>query len=143
MATKEQDLAALEALTSHIVGTLSDNIKKDSDTIVEYETVEGRITGYGLLNEENVAIQKIFSSKGSKLEYHIHKVKEWLIVIEGKYSIVIDKGQGAESIVLHHGESVYMEPGTCHSAEALEDTWIIAITVPADGGFPNARPLHQ
>lgn len=142
MTTKDQDLAVLKVMGKQLTRSLTDNISKDSDVVIEYKTEEGRIIGHGLLKEDDVAIQKIFSSKGSKLEFYIHKVREWLIVTKGKYSITIDTGNGLKKKILIRGDSVYMEPGTSHSAEALEDTYLIAITVPSDGGYPNARPVQ-
>lgn len=66
---------------------------------------------------------------------HAHKVHEWLIVYEGSFEMEIN----GEIKLLRKGDYVYIKPNSPHSVlNTLADSWFIAITVPADEGFPDA-----
>ena len=114
---------------------LSDIIKTDSDDIIEYEVMDiGKAVAFGIYNVPDIAVSKVFISEGAKTLEHEHDTIEWLILYEG--SVMIDcEGQDWK---INKGQGFYILNNSPHTVEALEDAWMIAITIPADRGFPSA-----
>lgn len=141
---KHKDMTSLnilEELTKEIKTppTLKDHEVNRRGCIIEYEGDKGTVLGFGLLNKATVAVQDVFSSKGSLFCQHSHVVREWFILYKGKYKVIIFDDSGDTVIfekVLAPGDSIYIDPHRLHSCEALEDSWMLAVTVPADEDYP-------
>lgn len=122
----QSSLIKLRELTHQL--TLSDCVRADSPGWVRYETLKGSCIGVALLTERSVAVQKTFMSRGTIFPKHVHSETEIMIIFEG--SLQIGKS------ILGPGDLVRFAPNEEHAAVALEDTWMIAVTVPACGAYP-------
>ena len=132
MRLNNGDLEKLKELTESLK-PLHELIKDCDENAIEYETIEGTLLGFGLYKSSDIAVQRIFMSKGSKIDKHIHEeAKEIGIVYKGKLIIKINN----EEKVLEKGDIVYFNPKETHSARAEEDTWSLWITIPPSLGYP-------
>lgn len=109
---------------------------------VKYISDEGEdILGYGLFKTDLVAVQRALMLEGTTIAKHHHpNSKEWLIVFEGELILLDDKGKEIKRIGV--GDHIIFEPNEPHRLKTNPengDTWMIAITIPADEGYPNAR----
>ena len=96
----------------------------------------GRVVSTGLFKEPHIGIAVTELQKGAKMRKHKHKAKEWVIVYRGSLVVQHDK----ELITLKAGDSWYINPNIPHRiVEVLEEAKIVAITVPLDKGWPDAR----
>lgn len=126
-----ENLEILKKLTPE----LKDLVEPHS-SIINYDIPEGKVTGVGLYNIHEAAIQVAACSKGSVFPEHTHIATEWLIVISGKCKVVFPD----RTKILKPADGAYILPDTCHSVEFLENTSIIGITIPADTyGYPSAK----
>jgi quercetin dioxygenase-like cupin family protein len=124
---------------------LTDNLRPLSSLVMEmyenrvaYDTHDtGECTGNAIYNDGNIAIQKTFISKGAILPSHCHvDCMETLIMISGHLKIINGAGEEVhlKGII---GERMYcFGSGEVHEIEAIEDTVLIGITIPADKGYP-------
>ena len=116
--------------------SMSEIIKKQfANNLIEYEGTSGSVIGLGIYKEEDLAIQKTFLSKGSHVPKHSHLENEWMIVISGyihfEFNGTVKK--------IKNGGLVYFNMNEYHAATAIEDTWLLCITIPPSGGYPNAN----
>ena len=109
-------------------------VSREPVNIVEYTTEGPKIYGKCLHNEEAFAIQLVTIPKGSTFPSHKHNkpIVEYGIVIEGVLMITINNLRTK----IGPGEHIRVPPESLHEAEALEDTRVIAVTIPRDPGFP-------
>lgn len=126
------NIRRLETLVNELPD-LSEIVQSARGKRVEYG-VEGECVGYGLLNEPEIAVQRAFLTKGTIFPPHAHDTKELLIVYIGRLNVMCD----SKVVELSPGGHYYFPHNAVHSVEALEDTWVIGITIPADGGYPRA-----
>ena len=112
-------------------------IATHNDESIKYHTEnmpdENGCIGYPLLNTEAVAIQIAYMKKGAIFPRHTHKVTEWLIIYKGKLKFFNGAYQGK---VLNGGDEIKIKPNTSHRVLAEEETWMVAITIPACEGYP-------
>ena len=102
--------------------------------VIEYEMEKGTAIAFGLWKQKDVAVSRTFFSGDSIFPEHSHNEKEFIIVYEGQMNVTVE----GKIITLTPGDLVTICPGQAHSAEAVVDTRIIAVTVPAAEGFPEA-----
>lgn len=138
MNQKSNPIETLRELTKVLpqVPALVDMIHNPGNvrSYVEYEVEDGTSIGFGLLNQKEVAVQKLFLSKGTNFPSHKHdEEKEIGIVFQGKLSVTIN----GESRILGVGDVVQFDKNCCHSGKAIEDTWLIAVSIPRIEGYPN------
>ena len=121
----------------HEINTYLDSfIKRDKGDMIEYDPKSnGEWFGVGLYKVKEMAVQRVFMSKGTEIPTHAHPAKEWVIVYRGRFMLNVD---GAEMEV-GVGESMYFKPNQPHSGVMLEDTWILCVTIPADASYPDAE----
>lgn len=110
--------------------------KSKRDGFIEYETGEGTGFGKGLYASEEVAVQRAYFSAGTVLPSHAHGETEILVSYRGKFKLVMGDGSEREYVP---GEVALILPGTAHEARAVEDLWVIGITVPGSSGYPGVR----
>jgi len=102
--------------------------------VVEYNLPGGKVIGWGLLNIPEIAVQKVFGVAGSSLPNHLHEVeKEIIIVYRGHIRITTDDGVHD----LKAGDCLTVPPGKVHSSYSETNVELIAITIPAEKGFPS------
>ena len=138
------DLMELRELTDSLP-PLPTGLPHGDDGYYEYPTVgdSGFVRAWSLLSDPRVAVAKFELSKGSVYPPHSHQMaKEWVIVYSG--SLLVDvvgevscahfRGQDS---VLRAGGCVHFVRGQVHQATALEDTELLAITIPRDDAYPD------
>jgi quercetin dioxygenase-like cupin family protein len=103
---------------------------KDS---VAYAMLAGICTGEELFYNQSIAVQRSFMNKGAKFPIHLHNQIEWIIVSRGH---LINDTEGVIT-ELKDGDGVKIERGHSHCIEAITDTWLIGITIPASEGYPH------
>ena len=122
----DNTVAKLRELTKVVAG---DILK----TSIEYKTTNGTAIGFGLFADENVAIQRVFFSAGTKFSNHIHdNADEYCILVSG---CLIFSLNGKEPKITRGGVFI-VNPLIQHSAHAIEDTWAIFVSIPPVVGYP-------
>ena len=127
-------LDKLEELTPNlpIVPSLQD-FKIVSDGIIKYRLDKGEAISESIYYTEDVAIAKFHIPTGNTFITHAHKNSdEWLIVLKGILGLTVED----EYFLLHKYDSTKITADKPHKAIAVENSTIIAITVPRDDGFP-------
>ena len=111
-----------------------------ADGAVEYR-VDGTCIGFNLWNESRISVQRCFLSAGAVFPEHTHEHSaEWLIVYAG----LLQVQYGEEDMVtVLPGQCVQFSPGQLHTVAAIEDSWMIGVTVPADPGYPTGGPYIE
>ena len=139
-----ENLKKLQEITPTLDKLVQDKGHEAPD--ITYETVgNGTFIGFILHNERAVAAQRVFMSKGTEIPPHHHEEKEFVIVYSGSFKLmscpvclsVIDGQPTPNNDIFKTGDAVYFPPNQPHGGLALEDTWIVSITVPSGGGYPN------
>lgn len=112
-----------------------ENISHGSGKYMQYDTDDGTCFGIGLWTDEFISVGRFFMSAGAKLKEHDHAEKEMIIVSSG---CLISYSNGERKVVKQYDCIVFQE-GVSHRVVALEDTWMIASTVPPSKAYPDAR----
>ena len=127
--------AYVELLPDHVPGTLVGNILElDAETGIGY--------CIGLKKNRSVAVADTVVSIGSKFLMHFHPEKEIMVVYQGAIRLTVYGATADDPVETHYlraGDVHIIDPNISHNSEALEDSKIIAITIPAAVNFPNAR----
>jgi quercetin dioxygenase-like cupin family protein len=132
ISEEKKRLKKLEELTEKLP-TFHDIIKeKTINSYLEMEMDEGYGFGFNLWNQEEIAVARWFSTKGSKFPKHSHLETEWIIVYKGKMRLIFND----KEVILNEGEGYQIEPNIDHGAEFLDNTWYIAMTIPASKDWP-------
>lgn len=103
------------------------------DGVVKYECSGGDAVGVSLYNTPEMAVQVCHVPNGTKFVNHIHPMREYVIVYHGSAAVDVD---GKERVVLKVGDYLVVEPNTRHNFEALEDCWVLGVTIPASRKYP-------
>ncbi len=103
--------------------------------MVGWETSGGLAQAWGLLKEPEVAVCRSELEAGTVFHFHQHDAAEWLLVYVGEIEIQYPEGGGA---ILAPGDSIRFGAGRPHRVVARTDVKLIAVTIPADEGFPDA-----
>ncbi len=142
------DLTELENQTKKLK-TLGEMILKEHKDFVEYAPKNGgTFIGFGLHREKSVAVQRVFMSKGTKIERHSHPEQEYVIVYKGKVSITREHQQSvlidgkvqkaSPNMILGPADGIHFFANEWHEGEVIEDCWVISMTIPAGEGYPDA-----
>ena len=117
-----EKLRELTAKLSEITKFYGDNAVYDNNTI-----------GTNLYNDGTIAIQRAYMGKGTVLPKHHHPdSQEFLILVSGE--LKVDMGDFIK--IINSSELAYIDAGVPHIVTAIQDSRIIGITVPSDGGYP-------
>lgn len=132
----DNNLDKLRELTEKlpIIPTLADFIYGEENNVVNYEVEGGASFGIGLVNQSEIAVQRVFMSKGITFPEHAHPEHEWFLVYIGGYELYLPN----ETRQINAGEMVHFPPNVPHSGFITEDTWAIGITMPSGEGYPHA-----
>lgn len=108
-------------------------VSKASD-FVEYlgEGTGVNAVGFGLYKNDRIALQRTYFPQGFTLPAHKHDEREWMIVFSGKLSVLYED---RETILLP-GDYICFDKHQAHCITAMDNTWVIGITVPADQSYP-------
>jgi len=126
------DLDHLEVLTNGL-SRISEFISYVSGNMFELG-VGGSIgtTNFCMLNVDDVAVVNTNLRQGDYAPKHVHDVKLWIIVYRGKVKITTSEGTD----VYKTGDYIFLDAGEEHSILALENSWTVTVSVPADPSFP-------
>ncbi len=119
-----------------ITTTLPDLSAKIAFGLIEYETDGKPITGIGLYNNGVVAVQRCQLPKGTHLKEHTHTEAETMLVFMGL--VKFNCPDWSEPRLVGVGDVIQFAPGVPHEATAIQETQMIAITIPAGDGYPHA-----
>lgn len=108
--------------------------KVEHPAFTEYVMDVGSCISYNLLNQKEVSVAKTFISSGGQFPEHDHDEAEYAVVFSG--AMIAYYGDKKKTMMA--GDCIKFEKGEKHRVRALEDTWIIAVTVPRSKDFPNA-----
>jgi len=110
-------------------------LHQKSHSHIEYlmENMAAGCFGYPLYNNGAIAVQLVNMKAGAVFPRHTHNSREWLLLYGGKIQFFNGKYQGQ---VYNINECVEVLPKISHRVKALEDSWMLAITIPADKGYP-------
>jgi len=98
-----------------------------------YDCANGKCIGLSLFDEPDVGVMRMYMSKGTEFPEHTHEdAKEIGVVYSGRFLLK----RGGKVYKYGIGDHFYCEKGEPHSGKALEDCWIIFISVPKAGGYP-------
>lgn len=127
-------LDKLEIMTPNLppISRLGD-FKFTQNGITTYQFESGTAISEKIYSVADVAIAKTIIPKGTKFDVHLHEISgEWIIVLSGSLTVNID----GSNHILNKYDSIKIIAKEPHYAIAVEDTTIIAITIPRDDGFP-------
>jgi len=115
------------------IPNLADFTSDKGGHCAQYEVENGTSFGFNLLNQKEVGVQRLFLSKGGEFPIHAHESeKEWGIIYSGSIKFQIED----EEYIMSVGDSVEIAKTHNHGAIALEDTWLIAVSIPRISGYP-------
>lgn len=117
-----EHLKALKLLTQVIINEFGHGI-----------TMYDGGVGRGLYHDDELAVQLVYMKAGDNFPIHAHNSTEFMIVVHGKIDITFENGR-IES--LSPCDVIILEPGQSHGATILEDCLTVAVTIPADEGYP-------
>ena len=110
------------------------------DGAVEYR-VDGTCIGFNLWNESHISVQRCFLSAGAVFPEHVHEYSaEWLIVYSGLLQVQYGK---EDMVTVLPGQCAQFAPGQLHTVAAIEDSWVVGVTVPADSSYPAGGPYVE
>lgn len=127
--TPMSNLQKLEVLTEALA-PLNKFVNGTPCDLMVYD-IEGTCLAEGLLNIPGVAVARSFMSRDSVFPRHGHDETEWLIIYQGSIEVATTEAVNVYS----NGAGVAVYPGQEHTVKALEDTWMVAITIPASRGY--------
>ena len=106
------------------------------DTHQVYVDANGiEIRNRGLFKRDDIAVLMSSIPIGGEFPEHEHTVTEWLMVSVGELEITCN----GETVVLKAGESLEIQAGHVHTSKALTKVEVLAVTMPADEGFPDGE----
>lgn len=126
----------LDMLMKVAAQKLSDLPAHQDNGMTTYELEHGNAMAFKLLKKKGIAVADSFLSKGTIFPYHKHNgCKEFIMVYDGCVTLICDDVED-NRIELRAGDHAVV--GICigHALFAKEDSWMVAITIPADENFP-------
>ena len=130
----EDSLEKLKEITNNLprVVSFDDFVNFVDDEYIEYNVEHGRCFGLVLLSKKSVAVTRIFLEKDTIFPLNSAGVVTGLTVFRGKLDVHIT---GREKEVLSEGDSMSVPKEDEFGAIAVEDTWVITISVPRRGDY--------
>ena len=124
-------------------GTIPDHAPTNNSSYITELVVEGGV-GFakGFKKTDAIAVADITVSNGSRFKPHYHEQREVIIVYEGALKVwkgMEDKFDESDYVLVESQKVFICEPNVPHQVEAVGDTRAIAITMPANKHFPDAR----
>ena len=134
-----ENLAKLRALTDDLppIPRLDELVENGTQAgrFIEYPAQQGTVIGFNLYHDKHIAIQRVFFSNGSITGDHTHgESVEMITITEGE--LVVEFVDTGKRKTLKAGDGIKIDKGVGHQGLAIKDTWAIAVTIPADEGFP-------
>jgi quercetin dioxygenase-like cupin family protein len=133
MAADDTHLEKLRELTAKLPPLETMTVQKGPGC-VEYKVEHGTCHGVCLFNDGQIAVQQGNVTGGSVFPWHAHDTCVEIIIVYAGRMICTNRIRGP--VELSAGDSVFCPRGVEHMHEFLEDTSLIAITIPADPSYP-------
>lgn len=128
----ESNLEELREMTESLPKDLTEIIAvMEGDTVV-YDTLKGTCVGVALMNFPDAAVQRAYMPKGSIIREHCHDEWELIVVYKGKLKCFRE----SKTTIIKIRQFIVFPNGELHTVEALEDTRMVGITIPASAGYP-------
>ena len=135
----DENIEAIEQMTK--AAHLSDLVHSRVGNLVEFDTDRGSVIGLGLVKKQEFAVAVVHGSRGASFKYHMHEDSiEHLIVLTGRVAVTVHKDDDPENDELKTlplGAGIILQPCVIHSVLWDEESDLLAVTIPADKGFPN------
>ena len=80
-----------------------------------------------LYNDKDMAVDRVFMPAGTLFTTHLHDLTEILVCVSGQIAIKT----ADENHQLRPADVIKISPKTLHSCEAIENSWMIGILIPA------------
>ena len=138
MSDQEQNLERMRELVDKLPPPLT-ALALEAVAGIHYVTEGGECMGVCLFNVPRVAVQRAFMSEGARLPIHTHDGKEVLVLYAGALTVTV----GAETRKYGAGDVIEFVAHTAHVVAAQTDTWMIAVTIPADEGYPRGPTVFD
>jgi len=100
--------------------------------VKQYTTIYGHVLAWTIHWQEEFAIMHIFLSEGTKLKAHLRDEKEWIIVISGELTVILNDRE----IVIQPQYHMVLESQIPHEILSKIDTYVVSITMPASHDWP-------
>jgi quercetin dioxygenase-like cupin family protein len=102
---------------------LAEAIRSMRFEVVQYDNGEGIAAGLKLLHTPKVTVQTLHVPVGQEFKPHAQGRRNYIIIFQG--SVIVGEEPKSE------GELVVIPPDTEKVIKAVDDCWIIGVTVPA------------
>jgi mannose-6-phosphate isomerase-like protein (cupin superfamily) len=108
--------------------------------VIDFHTDRGAVTCFGLLKKPEYAVTIAIGSGGAIFPPHHHETSvEYLITLTGHATVTLmDSIQDDRVVPLPPGEGLRIDACLVHSVVFDQAGDILALTVPADEGYPDA-----
>lgn len=127
-----ENLQRIRELTESVSLSSIANLNHD---FVEYDVIEGKCVGRGLLKQSKVAVQIAYLSPDTVMPKHGHDETEILILVDG--DLITESSEGITSLTTP-GDIVKIK-GDSHIPATKNGCTLICITIPANlKGYPDA-----
>ena len=128
---KDENLIKLKVLTESL--RFKDIVRGNAaGEIIELDMIKGTSYMVGLYKNTIMAVARNYASAGCEFPEHNHEEWELLLIYEGEMHLKT----GGKTRILKPKQFYYLNPGEDHSAYFPEETWFLAITMPASGSWP-------
>jgi quercetin dioxygenase-like cupin family protein len=128
-------MTKLKMLLGEAVQSLEGVPSTRDNGFTHYDLRQGNAMAFKVLRKSGIAVADSFMSSGTIFPYHKHSAcKETFHVYEGQISLITEDED--DPIVLKSGDTYTIKCSEGHLLIAKKDTWIVAVTMPADKQFP-------
>lgn len=116
---------------------LEELVERHSKEYAEFSVDEGGpIISLNCYKSSSVAIVRVFAEQHTKMKFHTQAEYEYILVYQGQIQVTFESG---EVFKLKKSDFLSIPPNMGHRAEWLENSWFIAITIPAAEGYPDGK----
>ena len=98
----------------------------------EYKIKNGTCLSYNIPGVDGCSISRTLVTSGGIIEMHDHNEKEFIVILSGTLMIYFNNKQRT----LKRADCISFEKNVAHRAIALEDTWMLGVTIPESKDFP-------
>jgi quercetin dioxygenase-like cupin family protein len=109
--------------------------KEHCPAMDEVKIAQGTLLMFALYRQPDICIARAFMSANSLIEQHTHGEREIIGIISGHATVRLNGNE--ELRELRQYDVIIFEPNTPHAFVVHEDTWMIAVTLPASEGYPH------
>jgi quercetin dioxygenase-like cupin family protein len=96
----------------------------------------GPVISLNCYKTSSIAIVRVFAEQRTKIKFHTHAGYEYIIVYQGQIQITFETD---EVFKLKKNDFLSIPPNMGHQTEWIENSWFVAIIIPAAEGHPNGK----